>query len=152
MQDFIIYAVGYHNNTLANDGQQFKSTACFFTIGAKDADDDDCVRLSDLKVTGYLEDGLDMGGCWGDVWIDMLHTNGDNLYVDDMVKSYLWYDEAGEYEAGWYDESEIPLKNNESVLGNADEIPFEMGEGICVNSRNGYDGCFLEFPKMELGK
>ena len=126
---------------IALDGQQIAANPLARTV-----------YLNEISVTGYLEDGLDMGGCWGEVWIDMLKTNGDNIKVEGMVKSYYWYDEEGEYEAGWYDYDENPLKDDQSILGNADEIAFEMGDGICVNTRNGYNGCFLEFPKMELAK
>ena len=131
--------MGYQNNTLASDGQQIKSTACFVTIGVKDAAGNDCVRLSDLKVTGYEED---QETCAGDVWIDMLHTNGDNLYVEGVQKSYFWYDNVFK-PAGWYDEDQNPLADDESVLGNAEDITFEIGEGLCLNTANEYNGCQL---------
>lgn len=116
--------------------------APFVTIGTNG------VYLSDLKVTG---DPIETaGGCWGDVYIAMLTGGGYNQYVGDMVKSYYWFEEDGEYEAGWYDEGEYPLKDNESVLGNASEIYFESGEGIWVNVKSGYAGCTINFPAVSI--
>ena len=128
--------VGYSNTNIEKDGQQLQS-ASFITIGAKDADGNNCVRLSDLKVTGYEED---IGVCYGSIWIDMLHTDGSVPTVEGMPKSYLWVDDASSgFEAGWYDTDLTPLADNQSVLGNADEITFACGEGICFNAQDGYD-------------
>ena len=128
--------VGYSNTDIKLDGQQLQS-ASFITIGAKDADGNNCVRLSDLKVTGYEED---IGVCYGSIWIDMLHTDGSVPTVEGMPKSYLWVDDPSSgFEAGWYDTDLTPLADNQSVLGNADEITFACGEGICFNAKEGYE-------------
>ena len=128
--------VGYSNTDIKLDGQQLQS-ASFITIGAKDADGNNCVRLSDLKVTGYE---TDMEVCYGAIWIDMLETNGSVPDVDGMPKSYLWVDDPGsDFAPGWYDSDLTPLKDNQSVLGNAEDITFACGEGICFNARDGYD-------------
>lgn len=118
--------------------------APFSTIGITDADGNKCVRLSDLSVKGYGEDGLDLGGCWGNVWIDILEKNGAvKRDADGREMQYFWYDEDGEYEAGWYDGNENPMKDDESPLGNADEITFAQGQGICFNADVDYADCKL---------
>ena len=91
------------------------------------------VYLSDITVSG--DPIVDNEGCWGDVSIAML---------------YFWYEEDGEYEAGWYDYAENPLKDDESPLGNADEIYFESGEAIWVNVKSGYGDCTLNFPAISV--
>lgn len=127
--------VGYQNSGLNAYGQL--KTASFVNITQKDG-----VRLSDISVSGYADTE---GGCWGGVSINMLDTDGSNLYVGDMVKNYYWYDEEGEYEAGWYDESEAPMKNDESVLGNAEDIVFDIGQGLWVMAGSEYEGCTINF-------
>ena len=106
------------------------------------------IPLSDITVSGYGEDGLDLGGCWGGVSIRMLTKMGANQKVESMEKSYLWFDEDGEYEAGWYDPDETPLKNDESPLGNANEITFAAGEGFVVFVDAEYVGCTINFPAL----
>ena len=106
------------------------------------------IALSEITVSGYGEDGLDLGGCWGNVSIRMLNAVGANQKVGTMAKSYLWFDEEGEYEAGWYDSDETPLKNDESALGNADEITFAAGEGLVVFVDDDYVGCTINFPAL----
>ena len=127
--------VGYQNANLVANGQMKASP--FVTIGSTG------VYLSDLKVTG--EPIADNDGCWGDVSIAMLTGTGFNQKVGGMVKTYFWFEEDGEYEAGWYDQAENPLKDDESALGNADEILFEQGEGIWINVKSGYAGCSIDY-------
>ncbi|MBR1960306.1 MAG: hypothetical protein IKA34_07040, partial [Bacteroidales bacterium] len=67
-----------------------------------------------------------------------------------MNRTYYWYEAAGEYEAGWYDQGEDPLKDDESVLGNADEISFDTAQGIWVNVDSEYAGCTLNFPAVSI--
>ena len=67
-----------------------------------------------------------------------------------MNRTYYWYEEDGEYEAGWYDNDETALKNDASPLGNADEILFGSGEAIWVNVGASYAGCTLNFPAVSL--
>ena len=100
-------------------------------------------------MTGYEED---IGVCYGSIWIDMLHTDGSVPTVEGMPKSYLWVDDASSgFEAGWYDTDLTPLADNQSVLGNADEIEFKAGEGICINAKEGYDAyAILKFPSLGL--
>ena len=137
--------VGYQKTDLVANGQM--KAAPFVTIGTNG------VFLSDLVVTGDPISSNE--GCWGDVSIAMLTGSGFNQKVDigggaKMYRTYFWYEEDGEYEAGWYDESENALKDDESVLGNADEIYFESGEAIWVNVRSGYAGCTLNFPAVSI--
>ena len=133
---FLSNAVGYSNTNVEKDGQQLQS-ASFITIGFQDADGNKGVRLSDLKVTGYEDD---MGICYGAIWIDMLHTDGSVPEIEGMPKSYLWVDDVDSgFEPGWYDTDLTPLADDQSVLGNADEITFACGEGICFNAKEGYD-------------
>ncbi len=132
--------VGYQNANLVANGQMKASP--FVTIGTNG------VHLSDLAVVG--DPIVDAEGCWGDVSIAMLNPGGFNQKVDIgggvmMNRTYYWYEEDGEYEAGWYDVGENPLKNDESVLGNADEILFEQGEGIWVNVNSAYAGCAISY-------
>ena len=130
--------MGYCNTEVRYDGQQLQSAA-FITIGVKDAANNNCVRLSDLKVTGYEES---FGICYGSIWIDILETNGSVPEIDGMPKSYLWVDAPDDgFAAGWYDTDLNPLADDASVLGNADEITFACGEGICFNAKDGYEGC-----------
>ena len=110
------------------------------------------VYLSDITVTGDI---IDDDGCWGDVSIAMLTGSGFNQKVDIgggsmMSRTYYWYEEDGEYEAGWYDVAENPLKDDASPLGNANEIYFESGDAIWVNVKSGYAGCTLNFPAVSL--
>ena len=103
--------------------------------------DQDGIRLSDLKVSGYAE----LDGCWGNVSIAMLRKSGANLKTENgMYVTYYWYDEDGEYEPGWYDYQENPLKDGESELGNADEIVFDVGQGLCVFADQDYIGCTID--------
>ena len=106
------------------------------------------VYLADITVTGDPIEGE--GGCWGGVSIAMLTGGGFNQYVGDMIKTYYWYEEDGSYEAGWYDDSEHPLKDDASPLGNADEISFGSAQGIWVNVQSEYAGCTLNFPAVSL--
>ena len=131
--------VGYQNADLVANGQMKASP--FVTIGTNG------VHLSDLVVTGDI---IDDDGCWGGVSIAMLTGTGFNQYVGAMVKSYYWYEEDGEYEAGWYDVAENPLKDDASPLGNANEIYFESGDAIWVNVQSAYAGCTLNFPAVSL--
>ena len=137
--------VGYQKAELVANGQM--KAAPFVTIGATG------VYLSDLKVTG--EPIGEEGGCWGEVSIAMLTGSGANQKVDigggsKMNRTYFWYEEDGEYEAGWYDDNEDPLKDDASPLGNADEIFFESGEAIWVNVNSSYAGCTLNFPAVSI--
>ena len=132
--------MGYQKADLVANGQMKASP--FVTIGSTG------VYLSDLKVTG--EPIAEAEGCWGDVSIAMLTGTGFNQKVDigggsKMNRTYFWYEEDGEYEAGWYDYAENPLKDDESPLGNADEILFEQGEGIWINVNSSYAGCKIEY-------
>ena len=132
--------VGYQKADLVANGQMKASP--FVTIGTTG------VYLSDLEVTG--EPIGEEGGCWGDVSIAMLTGSGANQKVDigggvKMNRTYYWYEEDGEYEAGWYDVAENPLKDDESALGNANEILFEQGEGIWVNVNSSYAGCSIDY-------
>ena len=127
--------VGYSHSEFADDGLSFKSSA-FAAIGMNDANDNKCVRLSDLKVTGYMDT---MGGCWNGVYITVLKKNGANKTIDigggdTMEVTYFWNEEEGSMEAGWYDGNLTPMKDDASPLGNADEITFDLGEGIVVTS------------------
>ena len=116
--------------------------APFVTIGQ------DGVHLSDLTVSG---DAIESeGGCWGGVSIAMLTGGGYNQKVGTMNRTYFWFEEEGEYEAGWYDDAENPLANDESPLGNADEIYFTSGQGIWVNVDSEYAGCTINFPAIPL--
>ena len=140
----LINAVGYNNSEFADDGQQFKA-ASFITIGKKDAEGNNCVRLSDLKVTGYMDT---MGGCWNGVYITMLKKDGANQKIDIgggtmMDVTYFWNEEEGGMEPGWYDGDGNPLKDDSSPLGNADEITFANGEGIGITCDLDYIGCKL---------
>ena len=110
------------------------------------------VNLSDLTVSGYGEDGLDLGGCWGNVSIAMIGQNGVCKKNGSMLIRYYWFDEDGEYEAGWYDNDENPLKDDESVLGNADDIEFAAGQGLVVYCDSDYVGCTVNFPAVNLGE
>ena len=132
--------VGYQKAELVANGQI--KAAPFVTIGTTG------VYLSNLEVTG--DPIADNDGCWGDVSIAMLTGLGYNQKVDigggsTMNRTYYWYEEDGEYEAGWYDNDENPLKDDESVLGNADEILFEQGEAIWINVGSSYAGCKVEY-------
>ena len=132
--------MGYQKANLVANGQM--KAAPFVTIG------EDGVYLSDLKVTG---DPIESeGGCWGGVSIAMLTGSGANQKVDIgggvmMNRTYYWYEAAGEYEAGWYDQGEDPLKDDESVLGNADEILFDQGQALWLNVDSEYAGCKIEY-------
>ena len=132
--------VGYQKSDLVAGGQM--KAAPFVTIG------EDGVYLSDLKVSG---DAIESeGGCWGGVSIAMLTGAGFNQYVGDMIKTYYWFEEEGEYEAGWYDESNNRLANDASPLGNADEISFDSAQGIWVNVQSEYAGCTLNYPAVSI--
>ena len=132
--------MGYQNADLVANGQMKASP--FVTIGTNG------VYLSDLKVTG--EPIADEGGCWANVSIAMLTGTGFNQYVGDMIKTYYWYEEDGSFEPGWYDESEKPLKNNASPLGNANEILFEQGEAMWLNVDAEYAGCTIDYKGSVL--
>jgi len=124
---------------MGTDGQVLKA-ASFFTIGVKDIDDDDCVRLSDLKVTDYGDDG-----CAGNVWIDILRKDGAIVETEGMNTSYYWFTEDFDHPVeGWYDGDGCILADDESVLGNADEITFKLGEGICFNADTDFEGAKLQ--------
>ena len=132
--------MGYQKANLVANGQMQASP--FVTIGTNG------VFLSDLSVTG---DPIESeGGCWANVSIAMLTGTGFNQYVGDMIKTYYWYEEDGVFEAGWYDESEHPLANNASPLGNADEISFGIAQGIWVNVDAEYAGCTLNFAGIAI--
>ena len=132
-----IFNVGYSHTTVAKEGQQLQS-ASFITIGQKDAEGHDCVRLSDLRVTGYE---TTFGFCLGSVWIDILDIDGSVPDIDGTPMSYVWMDYETDIPAGWYDLGGLPLKDSMSVLGNAEDITFACGEGICFNTKDGYEGC-----------
>ena len=110
------------------------------------------VKLSDLTVAGYGENDLDLGGCWGNVSIAMIGQNGACKMKDDMRIEYFWFDEEGYYEAGWYDFGETPLKDNQSIIGNADEIEFAAGQGLVVYCDSDYISCTLNFPAVNIVK
>ena len=104
------------------------------------------IKLSKIYVTGYEDTE---GGCWGNVYIGMLTKMGATKKLESgLPVSYLWFDAEDEYEAGWYDYGEAPLKDDESELGNADEITFEAGEGFTVFADSEYIGCTVEFPNL----
>ena len=130
--------VGYLNRDLDTIGQNMRVPS-FVSIS-----EDDGIKLSELKVTGYDENGLDLGGCWGEVSIARINGVGACKKIGDMRVEYFWYDEEGEYEPGWYDNNENPLKDNESILGNADEITFDVGEGFVVYCDSSYVGCTID--------
>ena len=141
---FLNNPVGYNNSEFTDDGQQFKA-ASFITIGEKDAEGNNCVRLSDLNVTGYMDT---MGGCWNGVYITMLKKDGANLKINDptygeMDVTYFWNEEEGGMEPGWYDSFGNMMKDDASPLGNADEITFANGEGIGITCDLDYIGCKL---------
>ena len=131
--------MGYQNADLVANGQMKASP--FVTIGSTG------VYLSDLKVSG--EPIGEAGGCWGDVSIAMLTGAGFNQKVavsgGTMNRTYYWYEEDGEYEAGWYDDNEDPLKDDASPLGNADEILFDQGEALWINVGASYAGCTIDY-------
>lgn len=130
--------MGYSHTTVAKDGQQLQS-ASFITIGVKDAENRNCVRLSDLSVTGYEES---FGYCMGNVWIDVLDTDGSVPQAEDgTALSYCWFDLDPDFPAGWYDLNTVPMKDGMSVLGDAEDITFACGEGICFNTKDGFEGC-----------
>ena len=108
------------------------------------------VKLSEITVGGYEE--IEDGCCWGNVRIAMIGTNGACKKNGSMRVEYNWYDEEGEYEAGWYDGLENPLKDDESILGNADEIQFPAGQGLVVYCDLDYIGCTINFPAVKFGK
>ena len=121
--------------------------ASFATIGIKDAQDNRCVRLSDLKVTGY-EPGT---YCWGEASITMLENDGRNKKcTDDSTDlQYLWIDDgengAGGYAPGWYDPNGEPMvEGSASIAGIADQITFAAGEGICFTVIQGYEAWQLQ--------
>ena len=111
-----------------------------------------------LAATGILQqlfNAADIAVLGRYVGSDAMAAVGSNtpltaLIINLFVPIAFWFEEDGEYEAGWYDESEAPLKNDESVLGNANEIYFESGEGIWVNVRSGYAGCTINFPAISI--
>ena len=79
----------------------------------------------------------------------MLTKSGANQKTgSNLPISYYWFDEEGEYEAGWYDQDENPLKADESELGNADEITLAAGEGLVVVVDLDYIGCTINFPAL----
>ena len=93
-----------------------------------------------------------MGVCYGAIWIDMLETNGSVPEIEGMPVSYLWVDDPdSDFPAGWYDSDLTPLADDQSVLGNADEIEFKAGVGICINAKEGYNAyAILKFPSLGL--
>ena len=122
----------------------FKSAA-FATIGLKDVNENKCVRLSDLKVTGYMDT---MGGCWNGVYITVLRKSGANKRIDigggdTMEVTYFWNEEEGGMEPGWYDPFGVALKDDASPLGNADEITLAAGESFVFTCESDYIGCKL---------
>ena len=118
--------VGYHNDDLDTDGMQFKA-ASFTTIGVVDAEENPCVRLSDLRITGYEEAP---GYCMkGDVWIDMLNPDG-SIQTDEDGNDiqYNWQDWGGAGE--WLDAEGNTIENPE-------EITFAVGTGLNLNVQYG---------------
>ena len=128
--------VGYLNSELSTDGQNQK-VPTFVSITEGDG-----IRLSDLKVTGY--DDIEGGCCWGNVSIAMIGKSGACKKQGSMRVEYFWFDEEEAYEPGWYDIGENPLKDDESVLGNADEIIFDVGQGFVVYCDSDYIGCTID--------
>ena len=131
----------FGDNTLVRKG------AAFATIGIKDALDNDCVRLSDLKVKGY-EPGTYV---WGQAVITVLENDGRNKKCTDGETNleYVWIDDgedgAGGYPAGWYDPIGTPMVEGAgSIAGIADEITFAAGEGICFTIGDGSENWQLQ--------
>ena len=131
----------FGDNTLVRKG------ASFATIGIKDADGCDCVRLSDLKVTGY-----DPGTyVWGEAVITMLENDGRNTKCTDGETNleYFWIDDGedglGGYPPGWYGPDFLPMtEEGGSIAGIADEITFAAGEGICFTISSGSENWQLQ--------
>ena len=125
--------------------------ASFTTIGLKDAAGNECIRLSDIHCTGYMDS---MGGCWGGIYITVVKKNGANEKIKigskDVELNYYWNDADGEYEAGWYGPDDQPMTDDQSAAGNADEITIGIGEGLNITCDGEYVGCQLEFPSLGL--
>ena len=66
-----------------------------------------------------------------------------------MNVSYFWYDSMFKA-AGWYDTDGQALKDDDSPLGNADEIEIMIGEGISVTVDDSLftEGTYLKFPSL----
>ena len=127
--------------------------ASFATIGVKDAEGNDCVRLSDLKVSGY-----DPGTyAWGEATITMLENDGRNMKCSDGETNleYLWIDDgedgAGGYPPGWYGPDSLPMtEEGGSMAGIASAIGFEAGEGFYFTIISGYEDWQVKFPSLGL--
>ena len=103
------------------------------------------VKLSDINVTGYASAMFTMGA----IHLNALDPYGRTIEVDDgsgtgrkIQKAYYWKDGGvimPYIVAGWYDVDNQPLKENKSVLGNADEISIDPGVGFWVYGDTGAD-------------
>ena len=116
--------------------------ASFITIATTDADGDPCVRLCDLKVTGY-EPGT---FAWGEARITEFYNDGRNKKCTDGYTDleYFWIDDGDNgnqgYPAGWYDPMGVPMiEGNDNISGDATKITFKPGQGICFTVQDGYD-------------
>ena len=119
----------------------------FITIGIKDAEDNDCVRLSDLKVSGVDPEV----GCWNSVKIIYLNKDGSNRLYEDgplagIEMKFQWTDDGHDGEwggaPGWYGVDGLPMDGS-SAAGLASDITFAVGEGICFEVDMGYENCQL---------
>ena len=130
--------VGYQNVGFEQAALNYKACA-FVNVG------DSKVRLSDLKVTGYTTTKFNNGN----FSIRMLSRTGATPKVSGMPKEYFWTDTGTKQ--GWQDGDEEWLDGS-SVLGDADEIFFQPGDGITIYVRDGYTNCQLRFPSLEGAK
>ena len=136
--------VGYTGTEFEHDAQNLKGGS-FTAIGLKDAAGNECIRLSDIRCTGYEES---VGGCWGNIFITVLKKNGGNEKMTlqggaTVNVNYYWYDAEGEYEAGWYGPDDQPMWGGQSEGGDAEDITFAVGEGINVTCDGDWVGCQL---------
>ena len=145
-------AVGYLGSDFGKENLVRKG-ASFATIGIKDALDNDCVRLSDLKVTGYAPGTY----VWGDATITMLENNGANTKCSDGETNleYLWIDDGvdGEwgYPAGWYGPDTLPMtEEGGSIAGDATKIGYEAGDGFYFTIASGKEDWQVDFPSLGL--
>ena len=152
MRIFFNNAVGYLGSNFGDEGMVRKG-ASFATIGIKDALDNNCVRLSDLKVTGYAPGTY----VWGEATITMLENDGRNTKCADGETNleYVWIDDGvdGEwgYPAGWYGPDGLAMtEEGGSIAGDATKIGFEAGDGFYFTVGSGKEDWQVDFPSLGL--